>query len=70
MIPEATVYFDSVRDETYKGKVIVRHSWVYLVNEHEIYPSDKIQRIDMHNMEMDGPIDKLKDMFDMSVTSD
>lgn len=70
MIPEATVYFDSVRDETYKGKVIVRHSWVYLVNEHEIYPSDKIQRIDMHNMEMDSPIDKLKDMFDMSVTSD
>lgn len=65
MLPEATVHFDGVRDETYTGKVIVRHSWVYLVDEHEIYPSDKIQRIDMHEMEMESPMDKLKDMFDM-----
>lgn len=64
MLPEATVHFDGPRDEPYEGKVVVRHSWVFLVHEKEMYPADKVQRIEFEEMDMDGPMEKLRDLFD------
>lgn len=63
MLPEATVHFDGPRDEPYEGKVITRHSWVYLAEENEMYPADKVRKIEFQ--EMERPMDKLKDMFNM-----
>ena len=64
MLPEATVHFDGPKNKPYRGKVVVRHSWVFLLNEKEMYPADKVQRIEFEEMDMKGPMKKLKELFE------
>lgn len=47
MLPvKATVVFDNTRQK-YEGRVLVGHSWVYLVKDAEMYPREKIGRIEL-----------------------
>lgn len=49
MIPvKATVTFDGPVSD-YNGKVIVGYSWVYLVDNAEIYPREKVGRVELEH---------------------
>lgn len=59
MIPvKGTVMFDGPLED-YNGKVIVGHSWVYLMEDAEMYPREKVGKI-----ELDYPFKELKEKLD------
>lgn len=63
MIPvKATVTFDGTISD-YTGKVVVGHTWVYLVEDSEMYPREKVGRVKLHSpfKEFKEKIEELSD---------